>query len=124
MELGNPALLYLQVHDSLLFGIKCEPFEGVHKTIEEIRKVMECDVEIHGRKLKVPTDGKIGFTWSEGMIGYKPTTTLADCLWELEKTNYKYYKLANIDYTKLGRYIEDLLDRSEEKEVPLCADAA
>lgn len=61
-----------QGHDSLLgIGHKSK----LHEKLPQLIKIMEATFQIHGRTIRIPTDAKVGFRWSENMIGYTPEIT-------------------------------------------------
>jgi hypothetical protein len=129
---GCMVLFLLQVHDSLFFMVHKDK---IHSTIPVIREIMERATEIHGRKVVIPTDCKVGITWSKHMLSYKPELTYEDILaFEEEKFGKKYPKEEIIEPIVLpDNLLEDFQseedeelgefehqeDRSEESELEL-----
>lgn len=72
---GRTCLFLLQVHDSLLFAVHRDHLDRV---VPAIRNIMEEQVTIHGRSFSVPASPKIGLTWSERMMDWKPGLTYAE----------------------------------------------
>lgn len=69
---GRDCLFLNQGHDSMLFAIHRS---AIHHKIPQIIEIMERPCIIHGREMRVPTDPKIGLTWSKKMMTYKPGIT-------------------------------------------------
>jgi DNA polymerase I-like protein with 3'-5' exonuclease and polymerase domains len=68
------AMVLSQTHDSMLFMV---PVSKLHVVPPRILTVMEEPFTIRGRTLRIPADGKIGFTWGEkNMLSYSPDLTL------------------------------------------------
>lgn len=97
---GRTCLFLFQGHDNLLFLIHKD---HIHRLVPQIKEIMEAPTTIHGREMRVPTDPKIGLTWSKYMLSYKPDLTWEQIVaYEKEKFGDKYAKMPTLPADEKG----------------------
>lgn len=81
IRLAGLAKLLLQVHDEIV--LETSPQNAVH-CFEVVKEEMDNYVEIHGDKLKIPIEAKVGLTWGDGQNA-KTVGGLVDILRGMDK---------------------------------------
>jgi hypothetical protein len=85
---GHSCLFLTQVHDSLVFLVHRS---HIHRVVPQIKLIMEQPTTIHGRSISVPTEPKLGITWSKYMLSYRPDLTYEQIVaYEAEKFGRKF----------------------------------
>ena len=83
---GDKCMMLLQVHDSLLFQIRLSHLHLVN----EIKKVMEREVTIHGRTFVVPVDCEVGWHWGKGMLRWRDDLSIKEIMATKDSWERKY----------------------------------
>ncbi len=80
-------MMLFQVHDSLIGQVPIGRFD----MLEEIKDIMENEIELHGRKFTVPCDVEVGLGWGKRLMSYRKDMTVDD----LKTNDAKWWRKYN-----------------------------